>query len=204
MLELRRWRARSLRDDSGYTLVELMVVVVVFGVLATMVTVTLINIMQSSRKADERSFRTTQANTAMERISRDIRVAIPVTTAEDDRVAMEVYRNGKCERHTYFLSAVAGQTQLNAATQAYAASTSCLNATGTPGAAAVSTLVRHVDPAAAPIFVYQAAGAAGSLSAPVAASSLADINAITVTVTVLGPEGTDNISMTTSAQLRNS
>lgn len=61
------------RRDDGYTIVEMLVVMVVLPVMAAIVYQTLIHVLQSQRQIDERTQAVDQARTAIEQIDRQVR-----------------------------------------------------------------------------------------------------------------------------------
>lgn len=72
-----RTRTRQARR-TGLTLVELLVAMVLFAVAGTIALTTLITVSESTRAGTERSVRLADIQTAMERMSRDLRAARPL------------------------------------------------------------------------------------------------------------------------------
>lgn len=72
-------RTRGHRDDTGLTLVELLVTMIVFGILATAVAAVFTNTITSVRYVSAKSSTTADTRIAMEAISRSMRVAVTPT-----------------------------------------------------------------------------------------------------------------------------
>lgn len=68
-------RARRLDDQSGFTLVELLVVVFLVGVVGTITTAGMVGAMRVTRVQDDETRTLSSAKVAMERITREIRGA---------------------------------------------------------------------------------------------------------------------------------
>jgi prepilin-type N-terminal cleavage/methylation domain-containing protein len=106
-------RRRRASDERGYTLIEMMVVVLLVGVLATIVSTGLITGLQTSRHADDRAFATAQVDPVLDEITRDIRVADPLWSASPTQLIMDNYLStGVCERIGWQLSGTALQREV--------------------------------------------------------------------------------------------
>ena len=129
---IQRWfpHTRTTSDaDGGFTLMELIVVVGIMSVIGTIVSGTIIQSMQASRREQERVFTVSTAQTALERLSRDLRTSDPLMAANLNDVSMLVYRSGHCELRRWWVDPSA---QLMTSTARYTtASTSCATRTGT-------------------------------------------------------------------------
>ena len=71
MLTLLRTRAR---DDAGFTLVELLTVLVMLGVIGGFVTASLITAMRSSSQTEARTYALTDLQRGLQRVGRELRV----------------------------------------------------------------------------------------------------------------------------------
>jgi prepilin-type N-terminal cleavage/methylation domain-containing protein len=96
-------RLRHARDE-GFTLIEMLIVIVLVGILGAIVTTAIADSMKTTRQDYNREFSVTQLQTALERISRDLRVADPAQKAAAQDVVVDVYRNAKCVRTEYKVS----------------------------------------------------------------------------------------------------
>lgn len=195
---------RERAGERGFTLVELMVVLVVFSVLSTVATATVINIMQASRKSQERTYRSSEAQAGIEQVSKDARVAIPVVSAGANDLTVRVYRDGICQVRRYYVDATT--ETLMTSTRHYTSSTSCATASGVAGAESHRVLVRHVTNGTAnPLLTYYTLTSNGreELTAPVASADLDSIQGVVIELDVDGPEGTSPIRLRTSVELRN-
>lgn len=199
-------RTRPASDESGFSLVELMVVVLVFGVLSAVVGATLINAMGGTRRTQERTYRSADVQKTLELISKDVRVAIPITSASPNDLSVEVYRNGTCTQRRWYLDV--GTKTLVETSRNYAASTSCLTAAGAPGGATSRVLLRDVQNSVAdPLFTFYVLTPAGLrqevTALPVAAATLPKVRGVVAEIRVAGPENSRPVNMTTSVELRN-
>lgn len=199
-------RPRPANDESGFSLVELMVVVLVFGVLSAVVGATLINAMGGTRRTQERTYRSADVQKTLELISKDVRVAIPITSASANDLSVEIYRNGTCTQRRWYIDA--GAKTLVETSRNYPASTSCLTVTGALGGATSRVLLRNVqNSAAAPLFTYYALTPAGVreqvTALPVADPTLPKVRGVVAAIRVAGPENSRPVDMTTSVELRN-
>lgn len=75
-------RASLRRDEGGFTLVEMLVTVILMGIVGTIVTNIMLGSFTTSRKADDQTRSLTAGKIAMERITRAIRGANSVTSAQ--------------------------------------------------------------------------------------------------------------------------
>lgn len=96
---------RSEPSDGGFTLVELLVVFVILGVIGGAVTMAVTTTFQSASNTTSRVVALNELQTALQRVSRDLRAAelfiITDTTAVETAVTADVYRGGELVRLTY-------------------------------------------------------------------------------------------------------
>lgn len=99
---LTRLRAR-LADDSGITMVEVMVVIVLMGIVGSVMTTSLVKGMEASASTQSRFDALTDLQESVDRMTRELRAGAPVQVAESNRVAVVVYRNNFTQqvRYTY-------------------------------------------------------------------------------------------------------
>jgi len=150
MLTQRRVR-RPRPVDAGYSLVEMLVVVVILGVVSAVVSAAIISSLRVQQVTESNVTSMAGARTAIERMSRDIRTANPLRTAQANVISFDMYYGTRCERRTY--SVVAGSLVLSRAQ--FAAGVRCGASGAVPGAATTSTVIKNVtNTTAAPLFRY--------------------------------------------------
>lgn len=95
------------RADGGFTLVELLVVLVIFGVVGGFVTATIVSALQTSRRAEARIHALNDLQRGIERVGRELRAASPLLLDENkdfnDGVAAQVVRGGERILYEYYL-----------------------------------------------------------------------------------------------------
>lgn len=91
--------ARS--DESGFTLVELLVVTVILGVVGAITVAGVVRGMQTSAHAQDRVEALTATETTLERISRELRAADPLCAIEPGAVSLIVERDQRLLYHHY-------------------------------------------------------------------------------------------------------
>ncbi|QBI21505.1 prepilin-type N-terminal cleavage/methylation domain-containing protein [Egibacter rhizosphaerae] len=92
--------SRQVNED-GFTLVELLVVVLLLGVLGAAITSGIVSAHSAQRAQIERSDALAELRTAAERVSRDVRAADPLLFAEADRLEAKVDRGDGHEEVEY-------------------------------------------------------------------------------------------------------
>jgi len=96
---------RSHRGEQGFTLVELLVALVILGVVGGMVMTAVVTSLQAASATTSRVIALDELQTAMQRVSRDLRAAelfiITESTAVDREVTVVVFRNGEEQEVTY-------------------------------------------------------------------------------------------------------
>lgn len=97
---------RSLKrsDQSGFTLVELVIVVFLLGVVGAIVGVSMVRGLQAESRAQERIEASEEMQIALERMSREIRAArVPLAEAEPGAITLDVLRDGGCVRFRFWV-----------------------------------------------------------------------------------------------------
>ncbi|HEX2027499.1 MAG TPA: prepilin-type N-terminal cleavage/methylation domain-containing protein [Nitriliruptorales bacterium] len=148
-------------DESGLTLVELLVVLVIVGVATAIATATMIDSLGATRRADERIQALTEVQTASRRLTREIRVAdgaaYPATAdgeilvGDSDEIQVDVYRAGTRIRFRYYTATVGGVEVLREQQTVFSPPTSSSGAVGT-----ARTVVERLANGSngTPVFVY--------------------------------------------------
>lgn len=104
---------RPHRNEAGFSLVELLVVMVIMGVVGTVVGTSLVQGMRTSATAQSRIHALSDLQRGAERVSRELRVADPLCLTpgqEEQRLGASVYRDGKRYRYDFYLQG-SGDTQ---------------------------------------------------------------------------------------------
>ena len=94
--------------ESGFTLIEALVVMVIFGVIGTFVTTAVVESMHTSSRAQSRIVALADLQRGIERVAREMRVADPLALCsgeEDSALGAIVYRDDKRYVHKFYLSA---------------------------------------------------------------------------------------------------
>ncbi len=100
------------RDEHGITLVELLVVLVIFGIVGGMVFSGIVSSLRTTTRAQDRIDAMTELEKSVERIGRELRAACQVNTFEPDDVSVDVVREGNIYRYRYVLGSVLGGGQV--------------------------------------------------------------------------------------------
>ena len=84
------------RSESGFSVLELLIVMALLGIVMSVVGAGLISMTETTRSTEERSFADTELRNALERIARDLRAANPIDVQSpvslyDTQVAFEVF-----------------------------------------------------------------------------------------------------------------
>lgn len=100
-----RTRQNREQGEAGFSLVELLVVMIILSVVGAMVTMAVTTTLQSASVTSSRVIALDELQTAMQRVSRDLRAAeefiITDATQVDREVTADVYRNEQELRVTY-------------------------------------------------------------------------------------------------------
>jgi prepilin-type N-terminal cleavage/methylation domain-containing protein len=92
------------RND-GFTLVELLVVMLLLGVIGGIVTTGLVSAMTSTRNTQVRIEAMAELQRSAERITRELRAACPITEIDEvdgQSVTLVVHRQGEVVRHRFY------------------------------------------------------------------------------------------------------
>jgi prepilin-type N-terminal cleavage/methylation domain-containing protein len=106
------------RTDGGFTLTEMLVVIVLFGIIGAIVTTASITGLRQQSQLQNRSDVLAQARTALERIDRDIRSANPLLAATSTQLVLSEVSPSLTRTVTYAVSShklVASETDTTTA-----------------------------------------------------------------------------------------
>jgi prepilin-type N-terminal cleavage/methylation domain-containing protein len=95
-------RVSACRSDAGFTLVELLVVVLLLGVVGGIVTSGLVSAMQNTRASQARIEAMAELQRGAERITREFRAACPVMSMGSEQVVVGVVRGGETQYHEFY------------------------------------------------------------------------------------------------------
>ena len=79
-------------EEGGFTLVELLVVILILGIIGAFTTTSLVQGLKVSNEADRRIQALTELQQAGERVSRELRMACSVEVAQPDAVVLDILR----------------------------------------------------------------------------------------------------------------
>ncbi|HWH31480.1 MAG TPA: type II secretion system protein [Egibacteraceae bacterium] len=171
------------RDERGFTVVEVLVTMSITVVVGALVVTSLIQGSRSTVAAQDRSEGIAELQLALERLSRELRAADPLTAAEADSVELEITRDGQVRRIAY---AVTGRELVESRTV---------------GAATTSTvLAQEVDVLA--LTYYDDDG--DVIAAPVPTAGLDDVHRAVIRIERFIPGSGEPIEVQTTVYLRNS
>lgn len=194
---------REMREDEGFTLVELLVVIILLGVIGGITLAASLAAMRTQRQAENRTAQLTAVETALERITKDIRVADPLVAADAQDLTLDVFHNGACEQRRYYVSG----GQLLMSTQAWPTSSACATKSGSLGSATTQVLVSQVVTGSSPLFSYARVDAVSDevvqVASPVAAGAVSQVRRVDVTVVAALQGGHPNITLSSGVDLRN-
>lgn len=88
-------------DDSGFSLVELMVVIVIFGVVGAVTVAGVVQGMETTTDSRARADAQQEVRTVVERVSRELRAAERLFDVQPSRVDLEVVRGDRRTRFVY-------------------------------------------------------------------------------------------------------
>jgi prepilin-type N-terminal cleavage/methylation domain-containing protein len=117
MLTRLRQRRRAHDDQRGFTLVELLVVMVIFGIVGTVVMASIIGAINATSKGEERVHAYNDLQRGLERVGRELRAASPLRLDPSgnyrDAVGARIVRGGEPTEYRYYLAdAGDGTTEL--------------------------------------------------------------------------------------------
>lgn len=88
-MTLPKWFTTHRRGDQGFTLVELLMVILLFGIVGSIVATVASSGLHHQRELEDRSDALSQARTAVQRIDRDIRSTSQIDYATSSKILMQ-------------------------------------------------------------------------------------------------------------------
>jgi prepilin-type N-terminal cleavage/methylation domain-containing protein len=204
------------REDAGFTLVELLVVIVLLGVVGTIMTSGVVSAFRANAHAETRIQALTAMQSTLANVSREIRSADSRETqqrvllqASPTVIEFDSFRDGRRSRFTY---TVVGTT-LTERRRVWTNPAFSAVAT-TPQQDSTRTIIRdltgHTGPAGRRVFRYRDAagtcisGCPGNLDTIlVAGSGLGQVVEVTIELQRPMQQGRPNLSVVTAVTLRN-
>lgn len=92
-------------DESGFTLVELLVVMLIMGIIGAFTMTSLVQGLEVSNDADRRIQTLTDLQQAGQRVSRELRMACSIDTAAPDEATIDILRDDTRYRYRIFAEA---------------------------------------------------------------------------------------------------
>lgn len=98
--------------DDGFTMVELLVIMAILGVVGAVTVAGITSGLRTTSYAQARVETLTETQTAIERISREIRAGDPVREVTDQTLILDVCRDGELLHYRYTVESVGDQWEL--------------------------------------------------------------------------------------------
>jgi prepilin-type N-terminal cleavage/methylation domain-containing protein len=188
--------ARLRREDDGYSLIELMVVMILLSIISGIVTATLVGTMRTTRQAQNRAYSAADIQNQLERVARDLRVADPIRAASANSITVDDYRGNTCMRETWALTS--GNLVRTAVTYSTWSACSLYPATATPVSSVTQTVLPSIANGSTSLFTYEDA-----TGATITGSTTTQIAMVHITFVQAGKEGRAPVSFDTSVGVRN-
>ena len=171
-------RLRTNRDE-GFSLMELLVVITLLSVVGTVVLSAIITTTRIHQKNESIVQQRIDAQTALQRMSRDFVVADPMTAAGATDASMRVYRDGYCEVHRWYVNT---SNDLALDVSRFPASTTCTNAAGTLTTVGTTIVAEDVANGSTALFTYSkwssATNARTTMASPVASNLVGTVDRV--------------------------
>jgi prepilin-type N-terminal cleavage/methylation domain-containing protein len=184
------------RDDEGYSLVELLVVIILLGIIGGIVSTTTIGGMRGTRQAQNRAYSSESIQAQIERMARDIRVADPIRAASGTSLTVDDYRGGTCVRQTWSVSS--GSLVQTSITYPAWSSCAAYPSSATPTSTVTRTLLTSLNTSSTALFTY-----VDSSGSALASPTPSKISVVRISVTQNGLEGRAGVTFATAVGVRN-
>jgi len=186
-------------EDSGYSLVELLVAVFMVGIVGSVVSAGVVTSMKTTRQDQARATSSAQLRTAIDRLSRDLRASDPLRMATASTLMMDEDRSGKCKRTYYRLAG----TSLDYVRLTYDSLSICKAnaASATTPTSGWAVLVKNVDTANSS-FTYYNDNVSSSPLTPTGLA-LSTITRVGVSIVAKQSENRASVTLSSIVDLRN-
>lgn len=180
---------RQRHAQAGFTLVELLVVMVIMGIIGAFTMSSLVQGLQTSNEADRRVQALTDLQQAGQRVSRELRMACHVEAASPGQVSVDILRDTPPTRYRYTFSVDATGT--------LTADVDTVASDGTTTDYRTQLIAEDIDNAAS-LFTYRDSAGVAMPPASIVPSQVRDI---TLTLERAAPD--DRITWSADLHLRN-
>lgn len=198
---MRLYMSQRLRREEGFTVVELLVVIVLLGIVMSIATGSVITALQSQRRQVDQTHRLNEAKIAFERVTRDLRAANPLLQAEEDEVRMQITVDDLRRTVTYTLEpSAAGGQLLRLTEQRQDLSTNPATDLGTTDRV---MLDRIMLPAGTPLFAFANSAEEALPCTAAMPVSAADVWSVTLRLRLEPRESPAPIDLDSTVHLRN-
>ena len=184
-------------DAAGYTLVELLVVIMLLGVVGGIVSTLAIGGMRTTRQSQNRAYSSEAIQAQIERMARDIRVADPIRAASSTSLTVDNYRNSTtCVRETWTVSS--GTLTQTAVTYPAWSNCTAYPSAATPTSTVTRTILTSLNTSSTALFTY-----GDSTNTTLASPTPSQIYNVRISVTQNGLESRAGVTFATSVGVRN-
>ncbi len=187
--------------DAGFTLLELTVAMSIASILFGLAGVTMVRGFAVTARAQDHIFTVTDTQYALDALSRNVRVADPLSAGSAQSLTAQVRRAGQCRAITYAFVTTAAAPPAGYRSTGRALTSSELPCSGV-GTPTVRVLIPAV-PVGSGSFTYYARGSTAPLTAPLSATDLPRAARIAVSVASAARGTTRSSVIATDIYVRN-